>query len=220
MWRQLEADSAKKYDADAARKKVARDPSAGFQLKNMTYFLCPSAVVSDTSALLAHCRMHSLRRAHDRTSANARVVKDTSAPGRRALWCSMLGGGVLCDLACFLHKKEGSSTAYKRAVAVKRRVWVSDGFQTSHPELSRIIKAKMQEAGSQWRPLKSQAAALAAGEQCARQGRPGNVLVFVSSAEQRSRDYEPVELKITASDAEALFANIDRTRSLGNMCGR
>ena len=67
----------------------------------------------------------------------------------------------------------------------------------------------------------SHAEMLAAAARATRQKRPGNVLFFfVSPSEQTSDEFGRVKLKVTAADAAALFAIVDRTRSLGNVCGR
>ena len=148
------------------------------------------------------------------------VVKDIAAPGQRNMWCCMLSGGIICDLACCTHGKSGSAIGYKSAMATRRNVWLSQGFRTKHMELSQIIDAKMQMPDSKWTPLASHAEMLAAAARATRQKRPGNVLVFVSPSEQTSDEFARVKLKVTAADAAALFAIVDRTRSLGNVCGR
>ena len=79
----------------------------------------------------------------DAMQADIFVVADIATVPPRVQWLAVLGGGRVCDMKFVLSGgKHGVSVLYKRAMATRRTVFLSDAFITRHPKLAGLVLRK------------------------------------------------------------------------------
>lgn len=82
------------------------------------------------------------------------VISPTLRVNRLSQWALALRGGWLVQKSVFLHRS-GAAIKYRKATAVRRKVWVSPRCRNEWPEISNLVAACAAARGSQWRLVDS-----------------------------------------------------------------
>jgi hypothetical protein len=105
-------------------------------------------------ALRAQCRKLHVELVADRLQADMVLVSSVAQLGQRTTWCLALCGGSAVTYDYIIKNfKSGTALVFKKAVASKRLIHVSDAFRLAQPELARILDAKAGAQGSKWKFL-------------------------------------------------------------------
>ena len=75
----------------------------------------------------------------NRIGADAFIAADPSQPGERTLLAAVLKGGVIVSKEFLMNNGKGASIKYKRALASRRNVWISERFKDTHAAAAKII---------------------------------------------------------------------------------
>ena len=67
------------------------------------------------------------------------VVANPADIDRRCLWAASLRGTYVVAASVVLHGK-GAAIKYKPALSVKRKVWISGGFEQKRPVVAKVIR--------------------------------------------------------------------------------
>ena len=101
----------------------------------------------------------------------------------------MLGGRTLCTVDFVRTNGErGTAITYKKAVASRRQVWVSDNFKHSHVECFAILASMVKLKGSHWRWLRDRDAFVALAKLRTSKGHGGEVVGFVTRGDRANED--------------------------------
>ena len=188
MWRDFEHSKAEKYvkaktRQASARLRVPADLTAG------KVFVQPGYDVGDATAFRQALVRFKMQRVYDRLDAKVFIVPDITEPGQRIRWIAMLSGGLVCDAKYLVSGGHaGGSIAFKAAARGKRSIWCSDAFVNAHGEIHRILTTMVRSAISNWRWVPNKAELLAVGSRRTAAGHGGEVVAFVTAAEQRSQE--------------------------------
>lgn len=188
IWRDFEHRQAQKYARERANR-AAENVRVPVDLTVGKVFVSPGHDIGDPTAFRQALVKFKMQRVYDRLDAKVFVVPDVTQPGQRIHWIAMLSGGLVCTsryLASGGHA--GGSIAFKAAVRSKRSVWCSDAFVAAHGEIHRILTSCARSPISRWRWLPDKAAVLSLASRRAAVGHAGEVVAFVTAAEQRSED--------------------------------
>lgn len=83
----------------------------------------------------------------------------TRWPGKhslRAQWHAILTGAlILSPLYLASAGEQGACLSFQAAVRSKRFLWVSDDWESTHPNLMKVLEAACERQGSQWERLQS-----------------------------------------------------------------
>ncbi len=173
--------------------------------------------IAATPRMQAACRERHLVIVADRLLADIIVVEDIACVGQRAKLCLAMGGGVAANVEYIERSFQGGNAiAYKRALATRRLVWVSDAFQEAHPNFSEIVKTKATQAGSAWQLLQRAEFMRRAASTTSLSNQ---LLALVTKVEQVSVELRPIKLKLTSTDFETWIATIDENACRWNICG-
>jgi hypothetical protein len=171
---------AKSRHRDCLRKDAPLD----FTQKQNVFFDCDLNVpTSDFAKALRDCK---LTRVYDRHRADLFIVDNLGKIGGRTRWAAILVGGVVSLIGCIL--KPGLRTpaiAYKPALSMKRTIWFSSGFMSKHSEICNITADALRILPNKWSVLISRADAIRQGGARARSGNSSELIVFVTSMEQK-----------------------------------
>jgi hypothetical protein len=125
----------------------------------------------------------------NRLDADIFVVNNVTDAGSRNEWSAILSGGLLCTLTYITSGgHSGTSLAFKAAVTSTRKIWCSDEFIRLHPEAHQILVTKSRMPGSKFSWIADKSTLLDLGTRRTNAGRGGEIVAFVSSAEQRSEE--------------------------------
>lgn len=188
MWRDYEHRQVKKYANEKARCAAAslRVP---MDLTDGKVFVSPGQDIGGETAFRQALVKLKMQRVYDRLDAKVFVVPDITQPGQRIHWIAMLSGGLVCNARYLVSRGHaGGSIAFKAAVRSKRNVWCSDAFVAAHGEIHRILTSCARSPVSRWRWLPDKPALLLLAGRRATVGHAGEVVAFVTAAEQRSED--------------------------------
>ena len=190
LWKDFGAKRAATYSAEKMRLgQKSQDPT--LNVKSMSNVFVDPAVdfqgddLKFTQALRQHC----IKRTYNRLSADVFVVPNVAQLGQRIQWCTMLVGSCVCDLKCLISGGTGgNSVTFKPAVSSRRMVWCSDNFKASHGELHNILCHIVALPVSNWKWLATKEQMLERAKKRAAGGHAGEVVAFITSAEQMSED--------------------------------
>ena len=130
-----------------------------------------------------------VQQTNDRMLADVFVLDEPAKPGQRIIWCAMLGGRTLCTVDFVRTNGErGTAITYKKAVASRRQVWVSDNFKRSHVECFAILASMVKLKGSHWRWLRDRDAFVALAKLRTSKGHGGEVVGFVTRGDRANED--------------------------------
>jgi hypothetical protein len=179
-------------DRAYVRRKAAETASLGpkkLDNSGKAVFLSPDVTVPNISHFQRLLRVRSLRRVFNRLDADIFVVNNVTDAGSRNEWSAILSGGLLCTLTYITSGgHSGTSLAFKAAVTSTRKIWCSDEFIRLHPEAHQILVTKSRMPGSKFSWIADKSTLLDLGTRRTNAGRGGEIVAFVSSAEQRSEE--------------------------------
>ena len=203
---------------EAAMKSAiakARKPQISFEGANV--FLDATLGLAVASQLAIKLRALHANRVFDRVEASIFVTPDPACCGSKTHWCAVLSGSLICSAELVMSGgAHGTCIRYKSALATKRHVWISPGFQHVNPEKYAILTRKLE--GSKWQRLLDKASALE--RSLGRNSRKWDVIFLVSAAEQANDiDIRPVFCKLTAKDALTCFSTPDVNSCRIGVCG-
>jgi hypothetical protein len=169
-------------------------------------------------ALRAQCRKLHVELVADRLQADMVLVSSVAQLGQRTTWCLALCGGSAVTYDYIIKNfKSGTALVFKKAVASKRLIYVSDAFRLAHPELARILDFKASGEGSKWKFLaKDVFLHKAAG---ANKVVKNLLVAFVTHAEQGSAEFSTVKLKLTNTNAQRWLSKLVPGACCMNICG-
>jgi len=189
LWREHEHKVACNYTVNKKRlQRLRADKVPGLGTRKL--FVENGCDVGNEVDFKRILRTHGLTRVHDRIAAEVFLVSDIHNPGQRICWCALLSGCMLCTLSYLkAGGHSGTSMAFHAALTTKRHVWCSDAFIAKHPEVHKILVAKMHSPGSRWNMIESKEAILKLGASRGTAGRGWEVVTFVTHKEQMAQDH-------------------------------
>lgn len=186
-------DHQQKVSANYLKNQAARDlvltSERVTDTVNLTIYVEHGCDVGNVGAFNRLLRAQGIRKVFDRLQANLFLVDDINNPGQRNRWCAILSGGILCTLKWLQSgSKSGASIAFKSALASHRQIWASPAFVTAHPEVHRILLVKVPLSGGRFKFIENKEKLLDLGSRRSAAGHGGEVVAFVTAAEQMSED--------------------------------
>ena len=113
-------------------------------------------VFADDEALVLGISSARIRVATQRDLASFFVAADPANPGQRTSWTVALQGASIVDRKYIESKgAKGVAFTYSPAIATRRKIFVCQKFQTSHPLLFDILKVAVNKPHSKWKLLTS-----------------------------------------------------------------
>ena len=130
-----------------------------------------------------------------RKGASIFIVRSPAEPSRRILLRAVLAGGYIATASAILHGR-GTALQYTPALAVRRRIWISQPFRDRFSAETEIHEASVRSfAGSRWKVILGDNHCFKAALTTARSaGRGAEVLGLITSDEQDGGSMLPGEM--------------------------
>ena len=160
-----------------------------------------------------------MQRVADRSIADVFVVRDMASIGKGIQWCVALNGGVVASLQ--YAKSGGASgpaTAYKKATALRRWLWLSPAFAASHAELARVIDVACRRKGGAWTRMAAKDAFLKRATASNSKAK-NQCLALVNKDEVCAGDLPGCRKVFTTPKFLVYITNIDMARTVQGFCG-
>ena len=146
------------------------------------------------------------------------VVADIATVLPRVQWLAVLGGGRVCDMKFVLSGgKHGVSVLYKRAMATRRTVFLSDAFITRHPKLAGLVLRKAGDPACAWKLMTNRDDFLALARKCIAQKKRTEVVAFITPGE---RAFDSLHFRIMGASGLGCLKCILTQESTSGVCGR
>jgi hypothetical protein len=160
LWQGYKAVVGKRYVA--AKKNLAANKVKTPKLDGHAIFVSKDVIPPNDSEFKDALRKLSLRRVHNRLEASVFLVNNVDQPGQRVHWAALLSGGLICSLRFILARGHaGQTLGIQPATNIKRYIWCSPDFIVDHPEVHRILEAKIPGTNFKWLASRAQCIELA-----------------------------------------------------------
>lgn len=184
-----EKETRRSYEMMASKRRAAYRPAQRPSLVGQALWVDPRVQRPALREFMAVVESSKMRIVQDRCLAQVFVVKSVDDPGQRTLWSAILGGGAIVNKEYIeTLGLRGRSLVYRRAVAMKRSFFLSEGFLATYPEMTRILMHMSAQPGSKFKCIRSQEQALATGERYHATKNDSEIFALCTVREQRAQE--------------------------------
>ncbi len=178
--RQRAAENQRKHERDARKLRGGKAPELD-SWRGKSCYVCPEVRTPLLLDRLGTIGVHLVQCVREPT--DIAIARDPAVPGNDIAFTMKLRGGIICVPEVALGTRSGPVIAYERAVAVQRKVWVSDQFRTANATFYELLVSIAGEDTSKWVLLDSPHEFESAKAAAQRQSKSPQVLGLVTQRE-------------------------------------